>query len=121
MRISYWSSDVCSSDLFLVDNALATVERGCADRPPFLRLAFILQMAIADHHAAPIPQREIEPGINRPAEQVFVGFVIFVVLAEHLRVQPRPRFRNIAGLDQHRPAHRMTRIRSEEHTSETQY
>src|SRR3546814_5721224 len=76
MRISDWSSDVCSSDLpdpqegeFLVDNALATVERGCADRPPFLRLAFILQMAIADRHAAPIPQREIEPGINRPAEQ----------------------------------------------------
>src|SRR3546814_5241774 len=109
MRISDWSSDVCSSDLpdpqegeFLVDNALATVERGCADRPPFLRLAFILQMAIADRHAAPIPQREIEPGINRPAEQVFVGFVIFVVLAEHLRVQPRPRFR------------------SEEHTSELQ-
>src|SRR3546814_12548457 len=92
MRISDWSSDVCSSDLilgaqaelifsgidrgilrpdpqegeFLVDNALATVERGCADRPPFLRLAFILQMAIADRHAAPIPQREIEPGINRP-------------------------------------------------------
>src|SRR3546814_7185061 len=102
MRISDWSSDVCSSDLqqrrqsaqfpaaaqiilgaqaelifsgidrgilrpdpqegeFLVDNALATVERGCADRPPFLRLAFILQMAIADRHAAPIPQREIEP------------------------------------------------------------
>src|SRR3546814_2024624 len=104
MRISDWSSDVCSSDLAVVGREVRPVH--------------VLQGADVVHHeglrCAPLL---VAVAAGRPADIAPVRHHV-----EFERV-PRRRHRGIAGAADFMPvlqAERMAEFRSEEHTSELQ-
>src|SRR3546814_12059046 len=60
MRISDWSSDVCSSDLPLIDLALA-------------RLGSVGSVAVNVHHGRAMLDAHLDPGVHRSYEESLLG------------------------------------------------
>src|SRR3546814_6839581 len=119
MRISDWSSDVCSSDLPAAPVGQAAGDAGAAEsvlvavdarRPHGLDL----------HIRAPVTRRRDRAGIGAEADQHrFIAMRHSAELADvELPLPPHGRCRGIADMAVMGPDHRL--CRSEEHTSELQ-
>src|SRR3546814_8976720 len=109
MRISDWSSDVCSSDLLMLDTLVAAVTHGRADHGTVIA-AVRETLADATLDAAFIGEAVLLPSEN------FIGDQLAVVEPEAI-FRARATLRRDLGtaLDPHWRA-----ARSEEHTSELQ-
>src|SRR3546814_8445798 len=118
MRISDWSSDVCSSDLIGEEEQAVTACRG----------EIVLHRHPADDRPQIIAEVKIARGLNA-RDDPHLGFPSSTLeVGEHFRVEgtDHPRHAEIddaAGCDQRADAgHPLTHrsVRSEEHTSELQ-
>src|SRR3546814_7566967 len=104
MRISDWSSDVCSSDLAVIDRARA------ADGIGVECVAVVQEHQIEIRTVAEFDAAELAVGDDREAGA-------FAVAPQRLAVQ---RTHLVPGARQRRIDQRLGRDRSEEHTSELQ-
>src|SRR3546814_2906549 len=104
MRISDWSSDVCSSDL-------ATVMSVAAEYLPAVHAASGLDL----NQAPPAPD-----GIGNIINPVCVLYYAACNHANPARACTAPRWRFVLAITVLRPSCRLAASRSEEHTSELQ-
>src|SRR3546814_8355645 len=119
MRISDWSSDVCSSDLLLHLRGVAldpAIDRRMVDRNAAFRQHF-LKVAIADRIAT-IPA-------HRPQDHITLEMAPLEIRHRSVRPISAKHAQASRFLQQSRPAHLLTMAptrsgRSEEHTSELQ-